>query len=85
MESTVVRKEASEESHPKRDPLLLDRAFKARRMVIAGVSSDRRKWSNIMFRRLLDSPYDGELVAVNPARSSIEGPPCYPSLLDVPG
>ena len=85
MESTVVRKEPSEKSHPQRDPLLLDRAFKARRMVIAGVSSDRRKWSNIMFRRLLDSPYDGELVAVNPARSSIEGQPCYPSLLDVPG
>jgi acyl-CoA synthetase (NDP forming) len=85
MESTVVKKESSEVSHAQRDPLLLDRAFKARRMVIAGVSSDRGKWSNIMFRRLLDGPFDGELIAVNPARSEVEGQPCYASLRDVPG
>jgi acyl-CoA synthetase (NDP forming) len=54
-------------------------------MVIAGVSSDRGKWSNIMFRRLLDGPFDGELIAVNPARSEVEGQPCYASLRDVPG
>ena len=53
-------------------------------MVIAGVSSDRGKWSNIMFRRLLDGPFDGELIAVNPARSEVEGQPCYASLRDVP-
>ena len=85
MENTVVRKKSSKESHLQRDPLLLDRAFKARRMVIVGVSSDRGKWSNIMFRRLLDGPYDGELIAVNSARNEVEGQPCYASLRDVPG
>lgn len=63
----------------------LDHAFNPRRIAVVGVSSDRAKWSNILFRRLLAGPFPGEVVPVNPARDRIEGRPCHASLREVPG
>ena len=67
------------------DPRCLDHAFHPRRIAVVGVSSDRGKWSNILFRRLLEGPFPGEVIPVNPARGLVEGRRCYASLLDVPG
>ena len=62
----------------------LERAFHARSIAVVGASANRSKWANILFRRLLDGPYRGDVVAVNPARTEIEGRPCYPSVADIP-
>ena len=62
----------------------LERAFHARSIAVVGASANRAKWANILFRRLLDGPYRGEVVAVNPARTEIEGRPSYPSVADIP-
>jgi acyl-CoA synthetase (NDP forming) len=64
--------------------LLLDRAFHPRSVAVVGASANRTKWANILFRRLIDGPYSGQLVAVNPARREIEGVACYPSVADLP-
>ena len=64
--------------------LLLDHAFHARSIVVAGASANRAKWANMLFRRLIDGPYRGRLAAVNPARREIEGVPCYPSVAALP-
>ena len=42
--------------------MLLDDAFNAQRVAIVGVSSNREKWSNIAFRRLINGPFKGEVI-----------------------
>lgn len=64
--------------------LLLDHAFHARSIVVAGASANRTKWANMLFRRLIGGPWKGTLAAVNPARREIEGVACYPSIAELP-
>ena len=63
---------------------LLDHAFHARSIAVVGASANRAKWANMLFRRLIDGPYNGRLAAINPARREIEGVACYPSVADLP-
>ena len=67
-----------------RDMLLLDHAFHARHIVVAGASANRAKWANMLFRRLIEGPWCGTLAAVNPSRAAIEGVACYPSVAALP-
>ena len=67
-----------------RDMLLLDNAFHARHIVVAGASANRAKWANMLFRRLIEGPWCGTLAAVNPSRAAIEGVACYPSVAALP-
>ncbi len=67
-----------------RDMLLLDNAFHARHIVVAGASANRAKWANMLFRRLIEGPWCGTLAAVNPSRDAIEGVACYPSVAALP-
>ncbi len=64
--------------------LLLDHAFHARSIAVAGASANRAKWANMLFRRLIDGPYNGQLAAINPTRREIEGVACFPSVADLP-
>ena len=68
-----------------KNPMLLDYAFNAKRIAIIGVSSNRERWSNILFRRILKGPFRGEVIPVNPAHNEIEGQMCFPSILEIPG
>ena len=63
----------------------LDRAFNPRRIAVIGASANRAKWANMLFRRLVEGPFQGEVVAVNPSQTQIEGRPCYPDIESVPG
>lgn len=54
-----------------------------RRFAVAGVSRSAGGSANLIFRKLRDSGY--EVVPVNPRADSLEGVPCYPDLLSVPG
>jgi predicted CoA-binding protein len=59
------------------------RDFLAQRtLAVVGVSRDRGKYGNIVFRNLRDKGYD--VLAVNPRQAEVEGDPCYPSLKDLP-
>ncbi len=64
---------------------ILDRAFNPRRIAVIGASANRAKWANMLFRRLVDGPFRGEVVPVNPAYDQIEEQPCYPNVEAVPG
>ena len=60
----------------------LDEFAKLRRWAVVGVSEDREKYGNIIFRDLKAAGY--EVYAVNPKLSQVEGSPCYPSLTALP-
>jgi len=64
---------------------VLDRAFNPRRIAVIGASANRAKWANMLFRRLVDGPFQGEVIPVNPGQTQIEGQPCYPDIEAVPG
>lgn len=52
-------------------------------VAVIGASADRRKFGNKAVRAFRDA---GEtVVAINPHERTIEGVPCYPTVLDVPG
>lgn len=49
---------------------------------IIGVSADRNKYGNKIFRQLLAAHYD--VYAINPKLAEVEGQPCFPSLAALP-
>jgi predicted CoA-binding protein len=55
---------------------------KLRRWAVVGVSQDRSKYGNKIYRDLRDAGY--EVYAVNPRLSDVEGDPCYPTLASLP-
>lgn len=55
-----------------------------RSVVIVGASADYSKFTGRTVKYVLKHGYQGRLYAVNPARSSISGIPCFPSLRDLP-
>lgn len=54
-----------------------------RRVAVVGASNDRRKFGNKAVRAFRHRGF--EVVPVNPREATIEGLPCYPSVLAVPG
>jgi uncharacterized protein len=55
---------------------------KLRCWVVVGVSEDRSKYGNKIYRDLKDAGY--QVYGVNPKLEKIEGDTCYPSLKDLP-
>ncbi len=55
---------------------------KLRTWAVIGVSNDRNKYGNKIFRDLREAGYT--VYAVNPKLTEVEGEPCYASLKDLP-
>lgn len=55
---------------------------KYRKWAVVGVSEDRSKYGNKIYRDLRDAGY--QVFAVNPKLSTVEGDPCYASVQDLP-
>jgi predicted CoA-binding protein len=55
---------------------------KYRKWAVVGVSEDRSKYGNKIYRDLRDAGYT--VFAVNPKLSTVEGDPCYASIKDLP-
>lgn len=55
---------------------------KLRTWAVVGVSADREKFGNKIYRDLKNAGY--RVYAVNPKLNEVEGAPCYPSLTDLP-
>jgi predicted CoA-binding protein len=51
-------------------------------LAVVGVSRDRRKFGNIVYRDLRDKGY--RVLAVHPNHDTVEGDPCYPDLASLP-
>ncbi len=51
-------------------------------LAVIGVSHDRRKFGNIVYRDLRDKGY--RVLAVHPNHNTVEGGPCYPDLASLP-
>ncbi len=49
---------------------------------VIGVSHDRLKFGNIVYRDLRDKGY--RVLAVHPNHNTVEGDPCYPNLAALP-
>jgi hypothetical protein len=54
-----------------------------KRIAVAGVSRHGDQPANANYRKLRDLGY--EVFAVNPRTDHVEGDPCYPSLVAIPG
>ncbi len=52
-------------------------------LAVAGVSRDRRKFGNVVYRELKAKGYT--VYAVNPNADRLEGDRCYPDLRSIPG
>lgn len=51
-------------------------------LAVVGVSRDRLKFGNIVYRDLRNKGY--RVLAVHPAHDTVEGDPCYPDLASLP-
>ena len=60
----------------------IDQFLACKRFAIAGVSRDRNKFGNVVFRVLKKKNYD--VVPVNPVMENFEGEKCYKSISDLP-
>lgn len=60
-----------------------DRFIALGKIAVVGASRDRRKYGNVVYRRLRDK--GTAVFAVNRAAATVEGDPVYPSLRDLPG
>jgi predicted CoA-binding protein len=60
----------------------IDAFLKENNLAIVGVSKNRRKFGNIVYRDLSSKGYG--VFAVNPTAREIEGNPCYPDLASLP-
>jgi len=54
-----------------------------KRFAVTGVSRQPGKFANAIFRRLRDSGF--EVFPVNPNANEVEGVPCYPDVVAIPG
>lgn len=55
---------------------------KHRKWAVVGVSEDRTKYGNKIYRDLRKAGY--QVYAVNPKLQTVEGDPCYPSVAELP-
>ena len=53
-------------------------------IAVVGASANPARIGARVLRFLADGGYSGSLMAVNPARTEIQGKPCYPSISDLP-
>lgn len=56
---------------------------KYRTWAVVGVSDDRQKYGNKIYRDLRDAGYT--VYAINPKLETVEGDPCYSSVKTLPG
>jgi hypothetical protein len=54
-----------------------------RTLAVVGVSRSGKKFANAAYKELQSKGYS--VIPVNPAAETVEGQPCYPSLLALPG
>jgi acyl-CoA synthetase (NDP forming) len=59
--------------------------LEARSVAVVGASSRLGSPGNQMMRQLIRGGFEGEVWAVNPRYTQVEGRPCYRSLAEVPG
>lgn len=64
-------------------PQTVSEFLQGKRLAVAGVSRHSGQAANAVFKRLRDSGY--EVVPINPKAEKLEGVPCWPDLLSVPG
>ena len=57
--------------------------LRGRRIAVAGVSRGADSAANPVFRKLRNAGY--EVFPINPNASEVEGVPCYPDLMSIPG
>lgn len=55
---------------------------KYRKWAVVGVSDDREKYGNKIYRDLRNAGY--QVFAINPKLETVEGDPCYASIKDLP-
>ena len=60
----------------------IDRFLACKKFAIAGVSRNKHKFGNTLFRELKKKNFD--IVPVSPNMDSFEGERCYPSVKDLP-
>lgn len=60
----------------------IDQFLACNRFAVAGVSRDKNKFGNAVFRELKKKDYD--VVPVNPAMENFEGVKCFKSVSDLP-
>ncbi len=65
------------------DPVIAEEFLSQRRLAVVGASTQRKNFGNTVYRQLRDCGY--QVVAVNPSTDSVEGDPCYPDIVSVPG
>lgn len=54
-----------------------------RKLAIAGVSRNSKKFGNMIFKELIEKGFD--VCPINPKAEEIEGVRCYKSITDIPG
>ena len=57
--------------------------LRGRRIAVAGVSRGADSAANPVFRKLRNAGY--EVFPIHPNASEVEGVPCYPDLMSIPG
>lgn len=65
------------------DQAAIDDFLSQKKLAVVGVSRDRNKFGNIVYRRL--KAHGFEVFAVNPKIDVIEGDPCFHDLAALPG
>ncbi len=61
----------------------LDLLFSASSIAVIGASEREGSVGAVVFRNLLDGDFGGQLFAVNPSRSEVQGQPCWPDIAAV--
>jgi predicted CoA-binding protein len=65
------------------DRAAIDDFLSQQTLAVVGVSRDRNKFGNVVYRRLKAHGY--EVFAVNPKTETVEGDPCFTDLASLPG
>jgi len=62
----------------------LDPFFRPRSIAVFGASVTPGSVGNILMRNLLENPFGGVVLPINPKRKTVQGVHCYPNLASVP-
>ena len=60
----------------------IDEFIAQKTLAVVGVSRDRKKFGNIVYRNLKEKGY--RVLAVHRSHDTVEGDPCYPNLATLP-
>ena len=63
----------------------LKKFFAPRAVALVGATDDLSKFGGLCLDRMIHFGYTGKIYPVNPRRQEVQGLPCYPGLLEVPG